>query len=185
MFTLAYINDRIYLYKLVRVGHKFLVCLYVTQNPSSTTRQVDECNLSSVQDCDVSLKMEDHGTDLEAVGIENNESRKSDIYGGTTDVLDWSSHNDLDYETTRSMHPEGNGHLSSDPENKDGKLEQLSLPTDEAMEKIKGGNYFLILPHSYCFLKIILCCFYRKDKSSAIKCSYIQTLWVAQAQGKN
>ncbi|TYK08342.1 sister chromatid cohesion 1 protein 4 isoform X2 [Cucumis melo var. makuwa] len=108
------------------------------QDPSSTVRQVHECNLSSIQDCDVSLKMEDHGTDLEAIGIENNESRKSDIYRGTTDDLDWSSHNDLDYETTRSMQPEENGHLSSDPENKDGKLEQFSLPTDEAMEKIKG-----------------------------------------------
>lgn len=138
---------------MVRVGHKFLVRLYVMQDPSSTVRQVHECNLSSIQDCDVSLKMEDHGTDLEAIGIENNESRKSDIYRGTTDDLDWSSHNDLDYETTRSMQPEENGHLSSDPENKDGKLEQFSLPTDEAMEKIKGGNYILILSHSYCFLE--------------------------------
>lgn len=152
-----------------------IVSLYVTQGPSSTTRQVDECNLSSVQDSDGSLKVEDHGTDLEAVGTENNESRKSDIYGGTTDVLDWSSHNDLDYETTRNVHPEENGHLSSDPENKDGKLEQFSLPTDETMEKVKGGN----LPFNFCslvlfsgILKIILCCFYQKDKTSAVKCSY-------------
>ncbi|XP_038890977.1 sister chromatid cohesion 1 protein 4 isoform X2 [Benincasa hispida] len=110
----------------------------MVQDPTSTTGQVDECNLSNVQDCDVSLKMEDHGTDLEAVGTENNESRKSDIYGGTTDVLDWSSPNDLDYDTTRSILPEENGHLSSDPENKDGKLEQFSLPSGETMEKIKG-----------------------------------------------
>ncbi|XP_023546532.1 sister chromatid cohesion 1 protein 4-like isoform X2 [Cucurbita pepo subsp. pepo] len=101
----------------------------ILQDPASTTRRVDECNLSSVRDSDGSLKVEDHSTDLEAVGIENNESRKSNIYGGTTDVLGWSSHNDLDYESTRIMHPEENGHLSNDP-----KLEQFSLPT----EKTKG-----------------------------------------------
>lgn len=114
---------------------------------------MDECNLSSVLGSDGSLKVEDHVTELEAVGIENNESRKSDIYGGTTDVLDWSSQNDMDYETTRSMHPEENGHLSSDPENKDEKLEQFSLPTDETMEKMKGGNYLLTFAHSSCFLE--------------------------------
>lgn len=100
--------------------------------------------MSSVQDSDGPLKVEDHGvTEQGAVGTENNESRKSDVYGGNTDASDWSSHNDLDYETVRSMHPEENGHLSSDPENKDGKLEQFTLSTDDTntMEKMKGGNY--------------------------------------------
>ncbi|XP_023546531.1 sister chromatid cohesion 1 protein 4-like isoform X1 [Cucurbita pepo subsp. pepo] len=106
----------------------------ILQDPASTTRRVDECNLSSVRDSDGSLKVEDHSTDLEAVGIENNESRKSNIYGGTTDVLGWSSHNDLDYESTRIMHPEENGHLSNDP-----KLEQFSLPTEKTKGDALGG----------------------------------------------
>ncbi|XP_022149897.1 sister chromatid cohesion 1 protein 4 isoform X2 [Momordica charantia] len=111
------------------------------QGPSSTTRRVEEYHTSSVQDSDGPLKVEDHGvTEQGAVGTENNESRKSDVYGGNTDASDWSSHNDLDYETVRSMHPEENGHLSSDPENKDGKLEQFTLSTDDTntMEKMKG-----------------------------------------------
>ncbi|XP_022965422.1 sister chromatid cohesion 1 protein 4-like isoform X3 [Cucurbita maxima] len=108
------------------------------QDPSSNVRQVDDCNLSGVQDSDGSLKVEVRGTEPKAVEIEMNESRKSDINGGPTNVLDWSAHNDLDYETTRPMHLKENGHLSSDPENKDGKLEQFSSPADETMEKMKG-----------------------------------------------
>lgn len=127
--------------------------LYIMQDPSSNARQVDDYNLASVQDSDGSLKVEVRGTEPKAVEIEMNESRKSDINGGPTDVLDWSSHNDLDCETTRPMHLKENGHLSSDPENKDGKLEQFSSPADETMEKMKGGNYRLTFACMDCFVE--------------------------------
>ncbi|XP_022937655.1 sister chromatid cohesion 1 protein 4-like isoform X2 [Cucurbita moschata] len=109
----------------------------VLKDKDENTKEILE-TFDTLQDSDGSLKMEVRGTEPKAVEIEMNESRKSDINGGSTNVLDWSSHNDLDCETTRPMHLKENGHLSSDPENKDGKLEQFSSPADETMEKMKG-----------------------------------------------
>ncbi|XP_022965420.1 sister chromatid cohesion 1 protein 4-like isoform X2 [Cucurbita maxima] len=109
----------------------------ILKDKDENTKEILE-NFETLQDSDGSLKVEVRGTEPKAVEIEMNESRKSDINGGPTNVLDWSAHNDLDYETTRPMHLKENGHLSSDPENKDGKLEQFSSPADETMEKMKG-----------------------------------------------